>query len=432
MTDTHTLDRTQQPPIFDIEAPTVLNFDHSKLTNGIDFYVMQGGTQAITKIDIVTKSGVQYADKAFVTNATNSLAGEGTASFTSEQIAQQLDFYGAFLTQKSTNFDSVISIVTPSKHLRNVLPVFEEIIKAATFPQSEFDIYVEKTAQEIAINEQTPSYMARHNMKKLLFADGSRYARSGTVDYLRNHVSTDDQRKFYATTYTPEGTRIFVSGIASQSDIDLIASTFSDTWRPMPHLPLPDMPVFAQPARTAFHVMDSAQQVTICMGRPFNAFGHADNLAMSVVDTIFGGYFGSRLMSNIREEKGLTYGIGSNLSVNRHYGLHCIVSDVRPDKCQLVLDEIAAEMHTLQTEPVSSEELDVVRNYMKGELLRQFDSVLATADTLSGVILRGGTSAYGGELFHTIDTITPDTIRDMAQRYLCFDQYCISLAGKKN
>lgn len=430
MTHDNTLCRSQQPFIHPIALPQIVEFASRRLANGVMFHSLSGGTQEIAKIDIVTKSGVQFSDKACVAAATNTLIGEGTKNFTAKHIAEQLDFCGAFIAQKSSNFCSIITVAVMSKHLTKVLPLLAEMIKCATFPQREFDTYIDKTLQELAINLQTPSYLAKLHLKELVYAEGSRYARTSSEAALRA-LSTDDLKRFYNLTYTPEDAHVFVSGLLTQNDIDLVADTFSDTWRPVQQIGYAKLPEYRPEPQTMFVEMPEAQQVSISMGQRFHTIDHEDNYGFSVLDTILGGYFGSRLMQSIREEKGLTYGIGSSIANNQYTGMHVIGSDVHPAKVQQVIDEIGNEMNKLRTEPVGSDELETVRNYMKGDLLRQFDSVLASADTLSNLMTKGLDSEHIIQMYNTVSNITAEELMELANKYLWLDRYCISMAGKK-
>ncbi len=423
-------DRTRQPQIHGVALPQIQDFSHEMLDNGAHFHCLLGGTQPITQIDIVTKGGVQYAPKAYVGAATCALTIEGTRSYTSQQIADTLDYYGAYISQRCSNFNAIITIFVLSKHLRHILPILEESIKYATFPTREFEIYKQKTAHDIAINHQTPSFMARQKLKEIIYAEGSRYARIGTVDTLQA-LTVDDVMAFYNKTFTPEDARIFISGRPNDGDIELVAKTFSENWTPIMHVGQPAKPEYrSEPIRIFTH-MPSATQTSVAVGRRFPTTEHEDNLPMAVVDTIFGGYFGSRLMQNIREEKGLTYGIGSSISNNPTCGMHVIMSDVHPDKAQVVVDEIFNEMRRLHREPVGEEELTMVRNYMRGELLRSFDHIFASADMMLNQVLRNQDATWFTLIFNKIATITPEEIMHMAQKYLTPEAYSVSLAGPK-
>lgn len=430
MNNNSILDRTVQPAVNDIAMPGYAEYTNSVLPNGIQFHSLKGGTQPITKIDIVNKAGARFADKACVASMVNALAAEGTQSYTSKQVADLFDFCAAYIGQKSDGVNSIMTVAVMTKHLHRVLPVLEEIIKCAAFNQHEFDTYVDKMLQEHAVNMQTPSIVARRNLRKLIYAPNSRFCRLATEEAYRS-LTTADMHAFYDKTYTPEGAHIFVSGQPTDEDIDLIAQTFSDQWKPNANLGEPELPTYNDAPQRMFAEMPQSHQVSICMGRSIFTQDHEDSLPMSVLDTIFGGYFGSRLMQNIREEKGLTYGIGSNLNLTKHAGLHTIGSDVHPDKAEQVIEEIGNEMRKLRTELVSTEELDTVRNYMKGILLRQFDSVLASADTLANLIIKGRSSDRIRQLYDVINSVTPQQLLELANKYYLPDLYSISMAGKR-
>jgi predicted Zn-dependent peptidase len=148
---------------------------------------------------------------------------------------------------------------------------------------------------------------------------------------------------------------------------------------------------------------------------------HSDYPGLKVLDSILGGYFGSRLMKNIREEKGYTYGISSSISSLDLSGYKVISTDVSHKNCQKTIDEILKEIKVLQNVPVKKEEMAVVRNYMSGEMLRMFDGPFALAESFRSAWEFGLDNSYYHRLAEKIKTITPDEIIELARTYYKID-----------
>jgi predicted Zn-dependent peptidase len=149
---------------------------------------------------------------------------------------------------------------------------------------------------------------------------------------------------------------------------------------------------------------------------------HPDYTGLKILDSILGGYFGSRLMKNIREEKGYTYGISSSLSSLDLSGYKVISTEVGQKYCQKTIDEIYKEIGILQKVPVSKEEMDVVRNYMSGEMVRMFDGPFALAESFKSAWEFGLDNRYYYSLYEKIKTITPDEITHLAKTYYNTDE----------
>ena len=144
----------------------------------------------------------------------------------------------------------------------------------------------------------------------------------------------------------------------------------------------------------------------------------ADYHLMRVVNTILGGYFGSRLMRNIREERGLTYGISSGIITMEDAGYLVIGTDVKKQFTQLAIDEVYREIERLRLEPVSAVELRTVKNYLAGKLLNSVDTPFALAEKFKNIYLYGLTYGFYQNYLKTLNDITPEVIQTVANRYL--------------
>jgi predicted Zn-dependent peptidase len=158
---------------------------------------------------------------------------------------------------------------------------------------------------------------------------------------------------------------------------------------------------------------------------------HADFPGLQVVNTILGGYFGSRLMANIREDKGFTYGIGSALVSLKNSGYYFIASEVGADVCSAAMTEIEKEMAILKKDVVSEEELSLVRNYMLGSMLGSLENALSHADKFKNIYFSGLGYDYYQNYIQTVRNISPEEVLNLANRYLNFDGFQRVIVGKK-
>ena len=158
---------------------------------------------------------------------------------------------------------------------------------------------------------------------------------------------------------------------------------------------------------------------------------HPDYLKLRVLVTLFGGYFGSRLMGNIREQKGYTYGITAGLLPYPGEGVLTISSDTAPEYVQPLVQEVYKEMDRLCNERVSDEELERVRSYMLGEMCRSYESVFSLSDAWIFIRISGLDKSYFTDIPRAIETVTPDELRDLAQKYLCKENLKMVVCGKK-
>jgi len=159
-------------------------------------------------------------------------------------------------------------------------------------------------------------------------------------------------------------------------------------------------------------------QGSIRIARPFPNRHHPDFMKVAVLNTIFGGFFGSRLMTNIREDKGYTYGIHSYLQNNIHDSAWMVSTEAGRDVCEAAIKEVYAEMEDLREEIVDEEELQLVRNYMIGIILGDLDGPFQILSRWKNIILNNLDEKYFYNSIHTIKTISAEEIRELARKYL--------------
>jgi predicted Zn-dependent peptidase len=187
----------------------------------------------------------------------------------------------------------------------------------------------------------------------------------------------------------------------------------------------------ASPVKVSYIERNNAIQSAIRVGRPMFNKTHADYAGMQVLNTILGGYFGSRLMKNIREEKGYTYGIGSAVVSMIHGGYFFIASEVGAEVCSSALEEVYKEMDILRMEPIPEEELQMVKNYMLGSFLKSIDGAFNLVDRWKGIMFYNLGYEYYDRFINTVSTISPPELMMLAQKYLTRESMNELVVGKK-
>jgi predicted Zn-dependent peptidase len=165
------------------------------------------------------------------------------------------------------------------------------------------------------------------------------------------------------------------------------------------------------------------------MGRLLFTRAHEDFIPMQVLSTTLGGYFGSRLMQNLRERNGFTYGVFSAMVNFQNTGYLAIATQVGTDVTEQALEQIAIEIDTLRNELVSEQELSLVKNIMAGEMMRILDGPFGIADVTTENILCGFDNSHIADNLSRIRTTTPEEIRSLAQKYLDPNDIVTVVAG---
>lgn len=371
------LDRTIAPKIIDpIDFTyTLPPYQFTKLDNEIPMYWLQGGSQEVIQIEWVLTAGLWHEERTGIAQTVAALLKNGTSDKSAFQINEAIESYGATLRVIANNDFVTISLQTLTKHLAQVLPIVLAILTDAQFPQMELDVFKQNAIQRLKLNLKRSDFVANRTIDALLFGSTHPYGKY-TEEADIKAVTVQDLKIFYQTYYQPEHCKIFVAGNFDDDTLQLIQSTFGKQHWPQKgsfspiksHSLLPS-------ADKVLHIENDPKGVqgAIRLAKLFPQRNDPDYPALMILNTLFGGYFGSRLMSNIREEKGYTYGIYAQLFSFQHAGALLIASDVNKDVANATIEEVKKELQLIQNEIIDEEELLLVKNYILGNLLGDLD-----------------------------------------------------------
>jgi zinc protease len=424
------LNRAEAPAFTTIDKIDVIQAKQSKLNNGIDLYHVSAGSQEIAKIEFIFKAGMYQQPAALIASSTNNLLESGTRSFTANQVSDGVDFYGSFLELQVEQDFAIITLFSLNKYLNESLKFVEEVIKYPTFPEDEFKIYMTNKRQKHAINTQKVSVLARRKFSELLFGPKHPYGIDvNESDFER--INTDEIRSFFNTHYTAENCTIIASGNLPVNILDTLNHFFGETkWGQAGKIISDAIPVQTTPQLKHFIHRDDAIQSAIRVGRVLFNKTHPDYCKFQVLNTVLGGYFGSRLMANIREDKGYTYGIGSGVNNLMHSGTFFISTEVGADVTKQTLTEIYKEIKTLREKLIDGSELETVRNYILGQFLRSVDGPFTLADKFKSIWEYGMDYSFFDTYFDAVKSVTPKELRDLANKYLMEDDLVECVVGK--
>ncbi len=408
--------RKTPPPIFEVTSLTLPLPSVSKLDNGIPVYQTRLGTQEIMKLDIVILSGRPEEHKRLTSRATSRQLREGTASFNSAQIAQQLDFWAGTLKMPVGLDTSNIKLYCMTKHFPKLLPLFAEIIQQPTFPQQELDTFVDNNIQNLTVELTKNDVIAYRTITELAYGADTPYGYNSMPDDYRA-LTSEDLKQFHRNHYTSDNMMIFLSGYFDDSVLTLLNQYLGQQKTVAVKENAPLSITGLKPEKIRVDNPDTLQ-AAIRIGRRIGNRKHPDFNGFFVLNTILGGYFGSRLMRNIREKKGFTYNIGSASDTLHRDSFFYISSEIGNEFVDKALVEVYKEMAILQNDLIEDEELAMVRNYLMGNFLNMVDGPFAINDIIRTYTIEDMPLNAFSQFVDTIRTITPTELRDLAQKYL--------------
>lgn len=389
------------------------------LDNQIPLYWLSSGTQDVVQIDWIFKAGLWEEDQPAVAQAVAALLKNGTAKHSSAELNESLEFYGATLKVNANNDYTFISLYTLTKHLPALLPVIRELILEATFPEEELQIYAQNSLQQLTVNLKKSDFVANRNIDAFLFGRQHPYGRfteSGDIHALHPGILRNFHRKYY----TANNCSIFMAGNIDEKHVALVRNHFgSDHWGSGDVVPIPEWIIQPEPQHRHRIMLDEKNvQGSIRIARHFPDRKDPDFTPMIVVNTLFGGYFGSRLMANIREEKGYTYGIYSHIYSYKNSSDLLIATEAGKEVCEPAIEEVYKEMNRLCEESVEAEELLLVKNYLLGNLLGDLDGPFSIMQRWKSLILNDRTEDNFYSNIQIYKSITAEQIQTLARKYL--------------
>jgi zinc protease len=390
--------------------------EHITLNNGVPVYLVGGAADPIVRIEAVFPAGRRWELNPGVSAAAGRLMSEGAEGLSGSAIAETVERYGATLKVRG-GYDYInLQLHGLNRHLPQLLPLVQGIVQRASYPEKEVANYIRNNRQKLRIREQKVDYLADNAMREALFGPVNCYGykmESETFAALTREALLDHHRRTVASGRP----FIIAAGQTGPEVLRFLDEAFGQVPCSEPALP-PPTPAQARAGRVWHMTKSGSVQSALRFARPIMDKSHADYPDFFVLNTIFGGYFGSRLMSNIREDKGYTYGIYSGMTHLRDAAYLYISSEVGSHVCEAAIAEVYAEMRRLREEPVALEELELVRNYLAGTILGSIDGPFRNADTVRGIVQAGLSMDFVQHLVDALHSVSPQRLQELANRYL--------------
>jgi len=413
------LNRKIQPDITDA-VDFELKLKHCEkytLTNTVPVYSLDAGTQEVVMLEWVFYAGNWYEQQNIIAATTNFLLKNGTQHKTAFQINEHFEFYGAYLNRSCYNETATITLHCLSKHVAQLLPVVAELITESIFPEQELAIYKQNQKQRLEVNLKKCDFIANRLIDEYVYGIHHPYGKyTSTIDY--DAIEQTILAQFFQKFYIDGKCIIFTAG-KLPTDLDKLLEQYFGSL-PLQQRALPTIQYNLQSADTKqYRIINDADGVqgAIRFARPFPNRHHPDFQKAHILNNIFGGFFGSRLMSNIREDKGYTYGIHSFIQNHLKETAWMISTEAGRDVCEATIEEVYKEMKRLCDEPIDEAELHLVRNHMIGGILGDLDGPFQLIARWKNYVLNGVDENYFYNSIRNIKTTSAEELQALAQKY---------------
>ena len=412
------IDRKKAPVIVDAVDFNLQLKPYQKyiLKNGVEVYAIDAGAEEVMLAEWVFAAGNYFEKQNLIAATANFLLRNGTSERTAFQINEHFEYFGSYLNRSCYNETASITLHCLTKHIGELLPAVKELIVDSAMPQDELAIYQQNMKQKLKVNLKKSDFVASRLMDAYLYGEQHPYGRYSTAEAF-DAVKREQLLEFYKKYYQQGKLIVFVAGKLPANLEQLLNDNFGD----LPNGKIDKDEIAIEPAKgkkTRITNDPDGVQGAIRIARSFPNRHHPDFLKAQMLNALFGGFFGSRLMSNIREDKGYTYGIHSYLQNHIQHSAWMISTEAGKEVCEATIEEVYKEMKRLREEPVKEDELLLVRNYMMGGILGELDGPFQIIARWKNIILNGLDGNYFYKSINTIKTISAEEIKGLAEKYL--------------
>ena len=414
------VNRTIAPPIKDaIEFNLELKpYTFFELDNGVPVYSIDAGTQEVFQMEMVFYAGNCFEKQKLVAATTNFLLKNGTSTKTAFEINEAFEYYGAHCSRACYNETAVISLSSLNKQLDKLLPVIKEMITDSVFLEEELATYKQNSKQRLSVNLKKNEFVAARLIDAYVYGANHPYGTYTNPEDI-DALNTGQLKDFFKQYYINGHCVIFISGKLPLNFKEQLNNNFGGLSLKANNEQVPAGII--QPAvQKKYRIQNDAEGVqgAIRIARDFPNRHHPDFMKVMVLNTLFGGYFGSRLMSNIREDKGYTYGIHSYVQNHLQQTAWMISTEAGKDVSEATVAEVYKEMKLLREQLIEEEELLLVRNYLIGTILGDLDGPFQIMGRWKNIILNKLDEKYFYDSIDVIKTISAEELMELAKKYL--------------
>ncbi len=429
-----TLDRSKPPVLGSPPSVSLPPIITRELPNGLKLMIVQHREIPIADFVLVVESGgtIDSAPKSGLANLTAAMLTEGTTTRSSLEISDQAAFLGVNLSASSDWDASTIRLHTPTAQLDSALGLFADVALNPSFPQNEFERVKRDRLTNLLQVKDRPTAIANQAYAAILYGGNHPYGRQliGTEASVQA-LATSDLQSFYRSNYVANNATLIVVGDVDVADIEAKVLSYFGGWKQGTVVPVS----FTEPPRaatTTVYLVDKpgATQSSFRIGAVGVPRSTRDFFALSVLNTVLGGSFTSRLNQNLRETRGYTYGANSNFSMRRSAGPFTASAEVVGEKTDSALVEFMKELNSIR-QSVPAAELQKAKRYMQLGLPGDFETTQQIAAALIPIALYDLPLDYYNNFVQNVEAITQAELQRVANQYINPSSLAIVIVGDR-
>ena len=401
------------------------NLLRPRLVNGV--YTFPSDNTELVKMDLLYEAGSAYQTKKLCATAAAQMFSVATSAMDSAALSEFMDFRGILTESDCQVYQATVTFYFLRRYADDLLPVVADMLRGMAFSKADFDVWKKRRRQEMLSALQKPDAVARREYYRALFGAGHPLGRYATVDDL-DILSADDVRRFFDDYYRPDRLTVVVAGAVDTMLLESVGKYIAIA-APLAKRDL--LPSATRTGEDTVHVhIPNATQTAIRVGRLLPFGWESEEYARFVLlTTILGGYFGSRLMSSLREDKGYTYGIYARTQIYRGAIVFYVTANVASGRSADAVGDIMLEFEKLSRQAVPDEELRLVKTVFAGDFMRSVDGIFERSARFCDMYATGVTELLTDNLRDVMSSATAESIQKTAESLLAPSEMTVSTAG---
>lgn len=395
-----------------------------KLVNGVTVSSLLSETVEVFRLEFIYPYGLLSAPDIQTGQFITRLMALGSINKTALEIAEAFEKLGGFLDISMGYHRTTVTLHGLSQYFETYLPLIFEVIYEASFPESEIELQRNQASQSHLINAKKTAFVANKWFRSAIYGQDSTLGQTLDLNRIES-LNKTSLVNFHDLIFNGSTFDVYLCGNYTVANKETLLKQLTEIKVKEKNIISSFPPLLDANNHTI--ALEETVQSTLVIGKRLFSRNHPDFVKFLVTNTLFGGYFGSRLMKSIREEKGLTYGISSSLVSNGQDGVFSIKADLNKEKLDEALTEIYKEVTDLQNHLVNLNELDTVKNYIKGNIYSSTNTIFDIMDKHKAIKFEHLQKDFYERVGIKIDAVMPENVKEMAELY--FNDFSTIIAG---
>lgn len=413
----------KQPPISQLRNIKFPEIESFKAPNGLTIHLNPAGETDVVKLDLLINAGRPQERKHMVSRAVGNLITRGTGQKDRDDIDELIDQKGAILYSTAEPDLIHISLLTIARHVERLFPLVLEMLTDPAFHEVELIKFIKRNKLKLREDLHSPSVRAYRHTTEHVFGKDHPYGYNSNKRYF-DSLRSEDLVLFYLDNFFPANTHLILTARGEDRMVQILMEGFGQ-WKSAGNeksdwnIP----PPVNETGNSYIEFQAANKQMAFCMARTGPGREDPSYVEGQMLSLALGGYFGSRLMKNIREEKGLAYDIHSTLDPLRFATLFMVAGECNRKAADEVKKEIAREMTVLREELIGDREMEMLKNYTMGVIMNTLDGPLHTSDWIRSYIAESGSPRDLRYFSEKVLDIKSRDLRELARDFLREDQF---------